>query len=169
MRSRFLAGRPLAIAALSFVACVDPTPPVEELENPAEIQAIDALREMLQESHTQSDSEELAVFFSRDAILLPPAHPAVQGREEIQKYFGKIFQTWGTKLYLESRELHVMSDWALDRGVYQVDLVPHEEATEPIREQGNYIAVLRRGADASWKLARSIWNSDAASPSERSR
>ena len=150
-----------AFAAVSLFACADAEPPVEELENPAQIRAIDAVRETFAKSHSQGDAEGLAGLYAQDAILLPPDRPAISGRQSIQDYFQTIFRRFGTNLHMESEELHVVGDWALDRGVYQLHLVPQVGDGEPIREQGNYVVILQLRTDASWDLARHIWNRDA--------
>ena len=150
------------LVALGLFACTEAAPPVEELENPPQIGGVDALRESFLKLHGQRDAEGVAGLYAQDAILLPPDLPPITGRPGIQHYYRSIFQRFETNLYLESQELHVVGDWALDRGVYQVDLVPQEGSGAPIREQGNYVVILQLSGDASWDLARHIWNRDAS-------
>ena len=62
---------------------------------------------------------------------------------------------------LAVEEVRSAADWAFERGGYRITLTP-KAGGPSLNEAGKYITIYQRQANASWKMARDIWNSDAA-------
>jgi uncharacterized protein (TIGR02246 family) len=112
----------------------------------------------------EGDSETLTSLYAEDAVLLPPDHEAIQGREAIGAFWSQ-----GTDEGLELRTLRIEVDGNVGYLVGNYHLPATEE--EPA-DSGKYVMCLRRQADGNWKLTADIWNSsssgdDAEEPRER--
>ena len=112
----------------------------------------------------EGDSEALTALYAEDAVLLPPDHEPIQGREAIGAFWRQ-----GTDEGLEVRTLRIEVDGKVGYLVGNYHLPATEE--EPA-DSGKYVMCLRRQPDGSWKLTADIWNSsspgdDTAEPRER--
>jgi uncharacterized protein (TIGR02246 family) len=110
------------------------------------------------------DSEALTSLYAEDAVLLPPDHEAIQGRQAIGEFWSQ-----GTDEGLELRTLRIEVD---DNVGYLVGSYHLPATGEEPADSGKYVMCLRRQADGTWKLTADIWNSsssgdDAEEPRER--
>jgi uncharacterized protein (TIGR02246 family) len=103
----------------------------------------------------QGDAEALAELYAEDAVLLPPDHEPIQGREAIGDFWRQ-----GTDPGLEVRTLRMEVDGDVGYLVGSYHLPATEE--EPA-DSGKYVLCLRRQPDGSWKLTADIWNSSSQS------
>jgi uncharacterized protein (TIGR02246 family) len=101
----------------------------------------------------QGDAEALVALYADDAMLLPPDHEPIQGREAIGAFWRQ-----GTDTGLEVTTLAVEVDGDLGYLVGRYHLPPTDE--EPA-DSGQYVMCLRRQRDGSWKLTADIWNRSA--------
>jgi uncharacterized protein (TIGR02246 family) len=99
------------------------------------------------------DSEALTELYAEDAVLMPPDHEAIEGREAIGEFWSQ-----GTDSGLEVTTLRLEVDGNLGYLVGQYHL-PATEG-EPA-DSGKYVMCLKRQNDGSWKLTADIWNSSA--------
>ena len=137
----------------------DPAEPAETSQ--ADIDAIGKLADDFVAAANSGDLALVAAFYAADAVLMPPNQPATKGAQAIQSALevgAADFQ-----LALSVDETAIAGDWAFSSGAYT--LMEGEEPTEII---GKWLNVLRRQADGSWKIHRSIWNNDFAAETGRS-
>ena len=113
-------------------------------------QAIEAAVRRYVTASNQGDAEALADLYAEDAMLLPPDHVPVRGREAIGDYWRR-----GTDQGLEVTTLAVEVDGELGYLVGRYTLPATEE--EPA-DSGKYVMCLKRQRDGSWKLTADIWN-----------
>ncbi len=100
-----------------------------------------------------------------DGTMMPPNHPAVSGRKELEAYFTRLFATSRFRFVFTKSELEVIGDVAIERVHYTVEAW-RDGAPEPVSDVGKGIHVFRRASrGSSWKLALDLWNSDGARPS----
>ncbi len=105
-------------------------------------------------AYTAGDSTGVADSYAKDARIMPPGRPAIDGKAEIKKYISSLMNTsvknfqlttinvWGDSSILAEEGTYILSDSAetqIDRGEYLVLWKP---------EAGN------------WKMFRDIWTSD---------
>jgi uncharacterized protein (TIGR02246 family) len=112
--------------------------------------AIEATVDRYVAASNQGDAEALAQLYADDALLLPPDHEPIHGREAIVEFWRQ-----GTDEGLEVRtlRLEVHGDLAYMIGRYR--LPPTEEEAA---DSGQYVLCLQRQADGAWKLTADIWN-----------
>ncbi len=99
----------------------------------------------------RGDADALMEMYAEDAVLLPPDHQPIEGREAIGAFWRQ-----GTDEGLEVTTIRVDTDGKLGYlvGRYRLPATDEEPA-----DSGKYLLCLRRQADGSWKLTADIWNS----------
>ena len=120
---------------------------------PSDRRAIEAAVSRYVAASNEGDAETLTSLYTDDAVLLPPDHAPIHGREAIGEFWRQ-----GTDRGLAVRTLRVEVEGSLGYLVGQYNLPPTEE--EPA-DSGKYVMCLRRQQDGSWKLSADIWNSSA--------
>jgi uncharacterized protein (TIGR02246 family) len=139
---------------LLLAACREAAP----ASDPRARRAIEAALSRYVAASNQGDAEALTALYTEDAVLLPPDHAPVHGRDAIAEFWRQ-----GTDSGLEVRTLRVEVDGSVGYLVGQYNLP--STAEEPA-DSGKYLLCLRRQRDGSWKLSADIWNSSAADEPE---
>lgn len=109
------------------------------------------------EASNAGDAERLTALYTEDAVLLPPDHEPIEGREAIAEFWRQ-----GTDSGLELTTLRLDVDGDLGYLVGRYRLPPTDD--EPA-DSGKTIMCLRRQKDGSWRLTADIWNSSAGDDS----
>jgi uncharacterized protein (TIGR02246 family) len=143
---------PLAVglALASLAACTR----VPAESDPGARRGIEAAVAQYVTATNQGDSEALTALYAEDAVLLPPDHEPIQGREAIGAFWRQ-----GTDEGLEVRTLRIEVDGNVGYLVGSYHLPATEE--EPA-DSGKYVMCLRRQPDGAWKLTADIWNSSSS-------
>ena len=98
--------------------------------------------------------------YSDDAIQMPAHQPAVQGKAAIQAWM-EAFPPF-SNFQEHSLEIDGQGNLAYDRGTYSMTL--NNNGAGPMVDQGKYLTIWRKQADALWKISRVIFNSDYPLP-----
>ena len=101
-----------------------------------------------------------------DGVLMPPHHPSVRGRSDVERYFRQLFEQTRFTFSFTSSQIHVSGDTAFERVEYAASARPAQGGSE-VRDVGKGLHVYRRQPNGSWKLAMDIWNSDTPARTER--
>ena len=110
-----------------------------------------------------NDGAKLAVFYTDDAMLMPPDEPIVSGREAIASRYQQDLDRFNVELITVPEEIEVSGNLAFVRGTFTIGLTP-KAGGEKIEVAFKAISILRKGTDGSWKLYCDIWNSDTPLP-----
>ncbi len=126
--------------------------------------AIAAIDKKFMEDANRGDAAAGAAVYTDDAILMPPNHSPLEGKQAIEKYLAEIgSQLQASNLQLSISEVDVQGDTTIVRGTYSSSFtVPGTNA--PMEDRGKTLNVWKRQADGSWKLHRDIWNSNIPIP-----
>jgi len=124
--------------------------PHGRVAEPGSRQAIEAAVRRYVAASNQGDADALAALYADDAVLLPPDHEPIQGREAIGAFWRQ-----GTDEGLKVTTLTVEVDGNLGYLVGRYNLPATDE--EPA-DSGKYVMCLKRQRDGSWKLTADIWN-----------
>jgi uncharacterized protein (TIGR02246 family) len=112
--------------------------------------AIESAMRRYVDASNKGDAATLANLYADDAMLLPPDHEPIKGRDAIRAFWRQ-----GTDEGLEVTNLAVEVDGNLGYLVGQYHLPATDE--EPA-DSGKYVMCLKRQRDGSWKLTADIWN-----------
>jgi ketosteroid isomerase-like protein len=114
----------------------------------AAIRRLDA--EFMRAAAAHDGAALAAAFYDKDAVLLPPNSPALEGRESIRQMLQGL---------MDSGLTSSSGDLAYGRGRYTMNLEP--AGGSPVTDVGKYVVVYRRQAGA-WRAVADIFNSDQA-------
>ena len=106
-----------------------------------------------------ADLAGIAAVWSDDGVLMPPHHPSLRGRPEIERYFRELFERTRLTFSFTASTLHISGDTAFERIEYSVSARPALGGAEA-QDVGKGLHVYRRDPNGLWKLAMDIWNSD---------
>jgi uncharacterized protein (TIGR02246 family) len=140
----------VGLACLLSAALVSACAPTPKSRDTGARQAIEAAVRRYVAASNEGDAKALADLYADDAVLLPPDHEPVRGREAIGAYWSQ-----GTDEGLEVTTLAVEVDGNLGYLIGRYNLPPTEE--EPA-DSGKYVMCLKRQRDGTWKLTADIWN-----------
>ena len=127
-----------------------------ETNNPNE-PATDAVTRTAQEilpALEAKDSAKVASYYAPDAVLATPGRPAVRGVEAVSKAIRKDMADPSFKLSVSDGKTDVAAsgDLAYRRGSFKITTTnPQTKKAE--QSEGTYLAVFRKQADGSWKIA----------------
>ena len=120
-------------------------------------EAIDRLRESAIAALKAGDMEALLACFTDDAVMMSPDTSGADVRSGPQdtSFLSGFFVVaalvgidFNNSSLSSAGEVVVSGDWAFERGTYRVEKHP---------SPGDYIAILRRLPDGSWRIARFIF------------
>jgi uncharacterized protein (TIGR02246 family) len=112
------------------------------------VQVIDAYLD----AYRRNDPNAIAGLYSGDAVLLPPGHELVRGRDDIRAYWS---QGMETGFAMDTLRIEVAGGSGYVVGRYYV---PPDEDDDA--ETGKFIIAFRREADGVWRITADIWNAD---------
>ena len=127
--------------------------------NPADLQAIDRVREAHVASLNQGNVDAWVGVFSEDGVQMPPNAPANVGRAMIRAWSHAFMDPFRLEFALSVDEVEIAGDWAFERGGYRVALHP-KAGGHTFRDEGKYLTLYERQTDGQWGIARDIWNSN---------
>ena len=136
----------LGVLAALLAGCGGEAPALET----ASRGAIQATVDRYVAASNQGDAEALAELYADDAVLLPPDHEPIHGREAIVEFWR---QGTDEGLEVSPLRLEVNGDVAYMVGRYRLPPTEDEAA-----DSGQYVLCLKRQADGAWKLTADIWN-----------
>jgi len=127
----------------------------------------EAIRRVFEEdmaAHRAGNPDRAASIFTDDVVWLPPTGPAVQGRAAIRERYRASFAQFEIEFSLHSEETHIFGfgGWAFDRGTTRGTITP-KQGGPPRALHDKYIALLQKGPDGNWKIARLMWSPVAES------
>jgi len=136
-----------------------------KISNTEEVRAaIAAIDKKFMEDVNRGDAAAGAAAYTDDAILMPPNHSPLEGKQAIEQYLAEIApQFQASNFQLSILEVDVQGDMTIVRGTYSANItIPGVDA--PMEDRGKTLQVWKKQADGSWKIHRDIWNSNMPIP-----
>ena len=106
---------------------------------------------------TARDTASLTKCYEEDAVQFPPNSAALIGWDEIRAEFESELEGIKVTATIKVAEAVVADHWTFARGTYQLVTVPQGGGEETM-VTGNWLDILKRQPDSSWKIARSTWS-----------
>lgn len=122
------------------------------------IRRLDA--EFMKAVAARDSSALVSAFYAHDAVLMPPGHPAVEGRDGIRAFLQGLIDAGASGIKLDTHTVVSAGNLAWGRGSYVLTVAP--PAGVPGRDTGKYIVCYRRQPNGSWRAVADIFNSDGA-------
>src|SRR5438067_10845255 len=123
---------------------------------------VETLGREFSKAATNQDVEELVGFYAKDARILPPNAPMVQGPEGFRSMFKEYIAAGMKTLDLETVDVVESGDLAVEVGQYIMTI--DAPGVGLIEDRGKYVGVFRRQANGELKLIIDTFNSDAPAP-----
>lgn len=98
-----------------------------------------------------------------DGTLMPPHHPAVNGRDAIANYFSALFERGRFAFEFTNSQVEVNDNVAIEFVQYTATFFPAGGGT-PHHDKGKGLHVFRRQPAGGWQLEIDIWNTDNPRP-----
>jgi ketosteroid isomerase-like protein len=114
--------------------------------------------EFMKAAKARNAAALVKAFYTPDAVLMPPNHGAVEGREKIAGFLQGLIDSGLTSIKLDTTTVASAGDLAYGQGRYTLDLAP--PGGSPVQDVGKYIVVYRRQANGGWRAVSDIFNSD---------
>ena len=152
---------PVVIMVLASSCTTTPSPAFTDADRAAIAAVTEEATAIVNRS--QDWDEYVSVYYAPDAMVFPPNHEAVMGREAIAEFLAGFPPI--SDMEFNQIEVDGAGDVAYVYGTYSMMLaMPGME--EPVPDRGKYIEIWRRQEDGTWQLTRDIFNSDMPLPEE---
>jgi uncharacterized protein (TIGR02246 family) len=125
----------------------------------ANLEMIDKVRDAHVAALNAGDAQSWAAQFTDDAMQMPPNAPGNAGRAKIASWSQAFLDRFRVQFSLAVAEVHVLGEWAFERGSYTVSLTP-KAGGPSVYDHGKYITIYQRKPGDDWRMARDIWNSN---------
>jgi uncharacterized protein (TIGR02246 family) len=129
----------------------------------ADLNAIETVRDHHVAALNAGNGEGWAAKFAADGVQMPPNAPANVGRDVIAAWSRGLLSQFRAKFGLTVDEVHVLGEWAFERGAYEIQLDP-AAGGPTLADRGKYITIYRKSDADGWQMARDIWNSNEPPP-----
>jgi ketosteroid isomerase-like protein len=119
--------------------------------------AFQDLDRVFRASVTNQDWAALELVYADSAVLLPPAGPAVTGRDNIQVWYSAS----GRRINVFETATHAADgrgDLAYRRGTYLITF--QAPGAGLVTETGKFVWVLRKEPAGGWRVTVDVWNAD---------
>ena len=106
------------------------------------------------DAFNRGDASAISTGYAEDCAVLVPNQATVRGRQGVEALFTGMFEEFRGTTNLEIIEVVDSGDWAYQWATYTLE-------TPEFSDAGQLFEVFKRQADGSWKIHRSIFNSDS--------
>ncbi len=136
----------------------------QKVNDPADVQAIKKSCEDFLKACVAKDAKAVAALMTETAVYADENVPLLQGKEAIQKYHQRTFDQFDFEFTLPVADAQAFGDFGVARGSFTLKLIPKGTGLASSRVSGNWMTVLKRQGDGSWKWDQTVANSDQPAP-----
>lgn len=135
----------------------------------ADLEAINQLHRRDMEASKSWDVETLVSLWTDDIVSISQDGPPVVGKEANRNSLLKLKEASSdidiVEYNLAFNEVKVVGDWAFEWGTF-TGTIRSKDGGETSASSGKLLRVLKRDADGSWKVARTMYNNDSSDEGE---
>jgi len=143
----------VALCTLLLVACV----PASQQDTEADVAAIRALLADFAAGVNAGDVAALAEMYAEDVISMPPDAASSIGLETVVAGMEEGFEANTFQMTTVVDEIEVAGDLAFTRITWDETIAP-TAGGDAVLMHGNWLGILQRQADGSWKMWREMWS-----------
>lgn len=123
--------------------------------------AADQIETAFSQAYARGDAAAVADLYTDDAVQVAPDGTVRKGHDAIQAETEAAIGQMGTPDVTITRQtLDASGDIAYSTGHYEITGQVEGQA-QPLHVEGQYLVVLKRAADGTWKIAAHAWNESA--------
>lgn len=121
------------------------------------VEAIEAVRAQWDVHFNAGRLAELAeLFYTEDAMALPPDTPHIQGRDRIRDFLQSFYDSGEVRFQLGIIRTEAAGDYGYVTGNYTLAVTPPGGPTKRYRGETN--EAFRKLPDGSWKCCADMWH-----------
>lgn len=128
------------------------------VDQEAEAEKLMQLSREWAEAAQGQDLDQILSYWSEDALVMPPAHPAIKGREEIREWLIAASTIPGFEVNWEPKEAYVSEGGDLGYVVSNLYIKTLDTLDNPVVTYHNAVEVWKKQEDDSWKVKIDIFN-----------
>ena len=121
--------------------------------------AISSTRRAFVEAINRRDADGAATFLSDDYVGMPPDQPCLRGKRETTAFWRDRWAKIPSTLSTKAEQLKIVSDIAIDEFHWATESAARN-GVRMVHDEGRAVWLWRRQSDKTWRLVRSVWNSD---------
>ena len=119
--------------------------------------AIDKVRLDFNAAFNEGKAEAMDQLIDLNGIWLPAGRPTIVGKDNIVKHYSDYFAKVRSKFELKPGDIQACDGWAFMSGAFSRADTP-KAGGKAKQVSGQYLLVLKKQPDGTWKIARDIWN-----------
>jgi uncharacterized protein (TIGR02246 family) len=146
-----------AVSAVFIAAC---TQPGRHQATTTEADDVAAIKTLLQEYRiavNAGDLDGILALYADDAVTFPPDTAPYTGKEEMRPLYQAAIEENTFRFTPQADEVRVSGDLAFLRVTYNETVMP-KVGGEPTELHGNWLVILERQPDGTWKWWREMWS-----------
>jgi len=158
------------LSAILIVCAVGCQPVTEEADDvgvkplsDADVAAIKAIAPAFDKAALAGDWDAWIAIFAEDGVDMAANRPMAKGHSALRELLASYAGLVVTESEHKYDEINGYGDIAYATGTYEEEYTV-EGVTEPIRDKGKVLSILRKQPDGSWLIAVNSWNSDLPQP-----
>lgn len=124
------------------------------------LQQLNKIRREWAQAETNGDPSIIDKYGAEDLVHMPPGRPPVVGADAARKMMQKWFEAYEVEVNLNSKEIVVSGDLAIDYGTGYQRQVP-KDGGESMEGNYSYLWVYRQESNGDWKQTHAIWNKNS--------
>ena len=142
----------IAIAFVLAVAAYS-----QEVDTKADKAALDEITKITIKAFNEGNIENYIALIADDAVWMPPGVGAIVGKDAVRDWYMGFMPNsqFDIDILTESTESH--GEFAFQRVVFK-GTSTSKKGGEPFHHNSMCLNVLRKQADGTWKIWKSIWN-----------
>ena len=109
----------------------------------------------------RGDAHAFTKLFTPDAVIMPTNRANIVGARNIKQWESAFAEEYDIETDLTIEEIETLGDWAYVRLRVSGSLTPRLGG-DPVPVNGKELAVLHRGKNGNWRIARLMGNSNVA-------
>lgn len=122
----------------------------------ADVEAIRAVFAEFDAAAAAGDMERTLALYADDVLVMPPDQPARAGIDAQREASEGYYDEFDSNLTSQVDEIAVMGDLAFARVSWSETATP-KAGGDTTRVQGNWLVILKKQPDGSWKAWREMW------------
>ncbi len=106
------------------------------------------------------DIDRILSYWTDDAVVLPPAVPAIVGKTALRQYVESSLHIPGFQMTWSSADVVVSPDGNLAYMFSKNAVTVNGQDGAPVTMKGRAVTIWRREPDGGWRCAVDIWNAE---------